>query len=854
MAKPELVSESRTDRRWTGEWVWHSPREWMDNFHLLARRVFSIDPDATATCRISCNSIYELWINGKQVGRGPNPSLPGFLYFDEFDLSAFLVAGPNVIAVRCYNFGPTMQSTLGQNPGPGGLQVEIESGGRCVVSTDSTWKVLQDPSRRQRTEPISGHRGGFKEECDGRAEVLGWKTLQFDDSAWTNAHGVGRVDESPLGLPIPSEIPPLRIQTVAPVEAYFHTCGQSYGGSKYDVTRPDAVLSNDDTFAIIAPLRTDFSPSLLLDFGRGVYGRFEVDFVDGGDDGAVMEVSYGESLNLTLVDRYTLRPGSQSYAAFERRGGRYVQLTFRNCTAPVRVRRVVCHTQSYPVESRGAFACSDPQLNHIWKVARDTSLANMQDHFEDAPWREQTLYTGDLVNSALFSYYAWGVEPLARKCLRQCARIQDADGLIPLFGPALRPGFVLPEYPAHWIISLWQHHLHWDTPDLLTELWPALERCLGWYERHSDERGFFVRTKGEPWNSFVDNLSNFTAIDQLAAENILICHAIRCASRIAGILGKPAEQQRLARRAELLATNIEAAYWSNEKECLIDSLSPGGDGVTQITNGLALLFDIVSPLRRPSLVTVLRQRTKAPPIRAGNMAYYATEALAHCGMFQAAIHRIREYWGGMLDHGATQYWEVYDPESPEGSIPQRLWSLSHAFCAGPLYSLPARFGGVRAIEPGFRRVLVSPRLAGLDWLMTTVPTPRGDVSVTCLAAVGAGGSQQVDVSTPANVSVDVLLETPARDTWHVAINGAELPIDHDGRPTEPQILRGLHRQLVSATLVEQCVLIRFSASDSPLRVRFTLSPTVGLAGRRIVVAEPAGNWDAAPKPVLKPAS
>lgn len=41
--------------------------------------------------------------------------------------------------------------------------------------------------------------------------------------------------------------------------------------------------------------------------------------------------------------------------------------------------------------------------------------------------------------------------------------------------------------------------------------------------------------------------------------------------------------------------------------------------------------------------------------------YYMLEALARAGRYDDALDAISRYWGGMLDLGATTFWEDYDP-------------------------------------------------------------------------------------------------------------------------------------------------------------------------------------------------
>ena len=796
---------------WEAQWIWHRPLEYMDNFHLLARRELALEAaPAQARLWVSANNFYLVYVNGQLLGRGPSPSFPEWQYFDCYEVAPFLRAGVNVLAVRCYNFGPTMESVLRQDPGPGGLLLQLEVDGEPVVVTDGAWRVLQDPSREQRTEPLSGHRGGFKEVCDARREVLGWDQVGFDDSAWPAAQVLGPVGTAPWRHLIPREIPPLRRERVLPQEVYFHCGGRSYGGASYDVSAPEALRQDDDSCALVQPLGPDFAPSILLDFGQEVYGYFEVEIAESA--GGAMELSFGESLNLTLIDRLTLRPGAQTYGPIERRGGRYLQLTFRDCSGPVAVRRVVCQRQSYPVEPAGDFRCSDARLNRIWEVGRYTVQMCLQDHYEDCPWREQSLYGGDLAVGALLSYYAFGVQDLARKVLRQLARTQHADGHIFSLGPAPGLDWIIPEFPAFWILSLADYYRHWGDLDLVRELFPALRRLLAWYDSHTDEQGLFVRTEGQNFGPFVDNLSNIQAQSQLAAEDLIISEAYRRAGDLARELGEGESAAAWQAAATVRKVAVESAFWREECGCLIDSLEPGGDTVTQITNGLALLYDAVAPARRASLARVLLDRSLAPAMRAGYMNFYMVEALAHAGRHHEAVERIREYWGGMLDRGATTCWETFDPASPPGTIPPRLWSLCHGFCSGPVYLLPAQVGGIRALAPGCARVEVAPRPGELDWVRATVPTPRGTVRVTCLQE-RATRTVDLEVCLPAETAAEVLMPLPGRDLWTVLLGGRPVPVTETAAA-----LREVHPDLELVRVEADGVRLCFGAAGSPRRL------------------------------------
>jgi hypothetical protein len=95
---------------------------------------------------------------------------------------------------------------------------------------------------------------------------------------------------------------------------------------------------------------------------------------------------------------------------------------------------------------------------------------------------------------------------------------------------------------------------------------------------------------------------------------------------------------------------------------------------------------------------------------------------------------MQEYWGGMLELGATSFWEAYDP-AVDGAAQYAMYerpygkSLCHAWGAGPVMLLGKYFLGVRPTAPGYEAFEVKPCVT-VGSLSGTVPTPQGSISVT----------------------------------------------------------------------------------------------------------------------------
>ena len=136
--------------------------------------------------------------------------------------------------------------------------------------------------------------------------------------------------------------------------------------------------------------------------------------------------------------------------------------------------------------------------------------------------------------------------------------------------------------------------------------------------------------------------------------------------------------------------------------------------------------------------------------------YFILQALGRLGQLDRAVESIRVVWGSISEAGATTYWETSHPSSvslPPGPSPppgeQSGWvSYCHPWSSGPAPWLTQWVAGLRALEPGFGRVLVAPHVArSMAGVAGARATPHGAVAVNvrrhlagCLPCdrVGAG--------------------------------------------------------------------------------------------------------------------
>ena len=122
-------------------------------------------------------------------------------------------------------------------------------------------------------------------------------------------------------------------------------------------------------------------------------------------------------------------------------------------------------------------------------------------------------------------------------------------------------------------------------------------------------------------------------------------------------------------------------------------------------------------------------------------------AQAKAGDYTGALDNIRKYWGGMLDLGATTFWEDFSIEEAENAAPiddvvpegkkdyhrdtgahcyiGLRRSLCHGWAAGPTPWLTENVLGIKVLEAGCKKIKIDPQLGDLQWAEGTFPTPMG---------------------------------------------------------------------------------------------------------------------------------
>lgn len=739
---------------WQAKWIWAEGLLAHNNTYVEARNTFELRESfvARAELSITANQFYKLYINGSEVGRGPSPSDNQWKYYDRYEVARFLESGTNTVAILAYNFGNEPIVT-GQMQGPGGLLCQMTIGeaadAQVVLATDAGWKCRR--STRWLPKVSRQHEwGGFREIYLAEQED-GWEQQGYCDSEWPSAVEVAVAEalDSPWPRLMERDIPHLSRREISPVALSGEL---TYGGS---ISGAEALLDDGEGRGLQVDASTPGSyPQITYDFGREVVGYPKL--VVESPQGGVLQLHYGESLELELTDTFMLKAGRNVLEPFGRRAFRYMKLAVQATPQAITVQSLKLAFVHYPFPQQGSFRCSDELLGRIWETGKYTTIVNTQDHFEDCPHRERALWVADAVVMAKVVYHVFGDAAIVRKSLLQSARIQKEDGSLPGTGPE-RNLFTLPDFCAHWLFGVYEYVGYSGDTGFLAEIWPIIVKLADWFAAQEDDVGLFSRADREGWWCFIDWSDDIERKDRVSAISCFYYKFLQRASRLAQLLGEEGYGKRWAERATLLRNTIRTRLRAPGERLFADCLTDSGlsASVTAQTNFAAAWSGVMD---RDEVIYFIKEvylQGKLPRICGAFFYHVVLETLFSYGFAEAAIKQIREYWGDMLARGAQTWWETFDVALPfctipgpyQGHTPTYLRdaipvSHSHGWGASPTNLLVSEVLGVDVSEMGEGVLILRPAPAGgLQWAEGVVPTCRGDIRVSWHVAAEEGKPQ-----------------------------------------------------------------------------------------------------------------
>lgn len=540
------------------------------------------------------------------------------------------------------------------------------------------------------------------------------------------------VTDNGLHLPLPFRNDTLRIRQDKMTRVFI--APKKVLWSKGSVRNLENLLDVDNGQADLVNASSCFmqstkeeNASIILDYGRELHGALRLVVGSGSEASFKIRVRLGESVsetcseieNGTATNDHATRDmviTVPRYGQIEigNSGFRFARIDLLD-EASLHLKEATAVFRYRNSPYLGSFQCSDDRLNAIWSTGAYTVQLNMQEYIWDGIKRDRLIWLGDMhpeINtiSAVFgneeSFYA---------------SLDLAIQQYPL--PNWFNG--MSAYSMWYLIIHYDWYRHFGNLDFLKKHASYILGLIDLIDSCVEEEGSEHLGGGR----FLDWPSSPNTEGVEAGYRALLCWALQDGAELCLLLGEEAKAQKCheienrLKKKVLPPNNLKQAAALMAIAGLMDSekaaqdyLLPGGP------KGFSTFY-----------------------------GYYMLEALAMAGHYEEAMDIIRKYWGGMLDMGATTFWEDFDLDwtknagridefVPEGKddihgdfggycYKSYRHSLCHGWASGPTAWLSNHVLGVEIIEPGCKKVRITPHLGNLQWAEGMYPTPYGQIHI-----------------------------------------------------------------------------------------------------------------------------
>ena len=478
----------------------------------------------------------------------------------------------------------------------------------------------------------------------------------------------------------------------------------------------------------------------LYDFGKETFGFIKLHGIKGKGK---VNLYYGESKEEALsesgavtIDRLDINEAVKKDSVMElTKAFRYVNLQH---DPSVSIDSVSMLYEFADVKENGYFKCSDELINQIYDVSKYTFRLNTREFFIDGIKRDRWVWSGDASQSYLMNYYLYFDQETVTRTIFALRGKDPVTGHIN----------TIMDYTFYWFLGINDYYLFTGDEDFIHQIYPRMQTQMEYVLGRRNKAGLLEGLPGD-W-VFIDWAEGLSKKGEVSFEQLLFARSLETMATCASLVKDKANADRYRQLANDLRKKLFSIYWNEQKKALVHSRVAGRqtDNVTRYTNMFAIFFDYFSPQQKQLVKQSVLLNDKIQKITTPYMRFYELEALCAMGEQNFVLKEMKDYWGGMLQLGATSFWEEYNP-AKKGAEHYAMYgrefgkSLCHAWGASPIYLLGKYYLGVKPLTPGYATYLVEPQLGGLDWMEGKVPTPGGAILVNynrkTISVTGAGG-------------------------------------------------------------------------------------------------------------------
>ena len=496
---------------------------------------------------------------------------------------------------------------------------------------------------------------------------------------------------------------------------------------------------------------TNGRASFLLDFGRELQGGIQMVTGRSSKKEVKVRVRFGESASEAMCDITPENGATNDHAIRDfqlvlpwlgsaeigNSGFRFVRIDLEEPNVELNLKELRATFGYRDIPYLGSFKSDNERLNDIWMTGAYTVHLNMQEYIWDGVKRDRLVWIGDLHPELMTVNTVFGYNEVIPKSLDL---IRDTTPV-----PNWMNG--ISSYSIWWLLIHKDWYLYQGNLDYLKEQKTYMTALLDHLMTKIDDNGkeTLDGTRFLDWPSS----PNVKGVD--AGLQALMVMAMDAGHDMALAMGDKGLAERCKKASKKLKKYTPDHNQSKQGAALM--------ALAGLMKAEKADKEVLSVGGAKNFSTFY--------------GYYMLEAMAKAGNYQGAMDIISEYWGAMLDLGATTFWEDFnidwmenaariDELVPEGKVDVHssyggycYVGFRHSFChgwaSGPTAWLSRYVLGVQVLEPGCRKVKIEPHLGSLNRVEGSFPTPQGVIRIK--HEKGADGKIRSDIQAPEGVQI-----------------------------------------------------------------------------------------------------
>lgn len=749
---PVTATSDGINRTWPAKWV-KTPFAVTTPAQVAFRCRFAIDKPATTRLHISADERYQLFLDGKPLGRGPDFGDQENWYFDTYELS--LAAGEHVLVARvlmigAHRVGPqiTLAHGLVVCPDRDSPLIPLIATGVAAWSCKllGGYSIGSHIWSLQATGPMT---------LDAREFPWGFETGQGD--GWTDAVELQAASVATTALEYgptahllrPAIIPPQLDRRITGISARHVSAIAAFEDDQQAFT-PESDLPGEHSGWSKGTLAIPANAIRRVLFQCDDYYSFYYAITVSGGRGAKLRIAAAERLMGPRAsgpqweskvfhdkiegtffngpaDQFILDGGdNRKLEPFWWRCGRYVQIVVATADQPLTISNVEFRETRYRLEMESSFAVSDVKWEKILPICFRTLQECCHEIYMDCPYYEQAQWVGDMRVQILCHYVATGDVRQVKKALSLIDNSAGQGGFTLAYYPSdsrlLIPGFALWYIACVHDLALWR-----GEQEFVQTLMPQVRATMDAILQNTRKDGLLAWPQGWPYTDWASGFANGNApAGESQTESIFNFQAVHVLDMLANLeayLGEDELATRWRRKAQDIAEASGKAFWDSGRGLFAIDLAH--QHFSEHSQCMAVLSGRITPQQQAAIADKLISDTSITKVQIF-YSHYLFEAYRKLGCAQAMFGRM-EPWHKMLEMGLKT--------APETSPHTR--SDCHAWSAHPLLHFYTTVLGIRPASMEFASVDISPQLGQLGHASGKLIHPRGLIEVEFSNSAGA---------------------------------------------------------------------------------------------------------------------